>query len=91
MNRSKNAHSSSDIRSRAKLIFFADTSLNHDQAAVGIPFVDRTGVVVQINVGADDPLSRYFSGDGLDLGPAEGCVDGVDATYLIARDTLTAA
>lgn len=29
INRSKNAHSSSDIRSRAKLISIADTSLNH--------------------------------------------------------------
>jgi hypothetical protein len=29
MNRSKNTHSSSDIRSRAKLVSIADTSLNH--------------------------------------------------------------
>jgi len=40
MNRSKNAHSSSDIRFRAKLVFIADTSLNHDQTTVGIPFVN---------------------------------------------------
>jgi hypothetical protein len=42
MNRSKNAHSSSDIRSRAKLVSIADNSLNHDQRALWIPFVNTS-------------------------------------------------
>jgi hypothetical protein len=40
MKRSKNAHSSSDIKSRAKLISITDASLNHGQHAMGIPFVN---------------------------------------------------
>lgn len=34
------AHSSFDIRSRAKLASIADTNLNHGHAAMGIPFVN---------------------------------------------------
>lgn len=38
MKRSKNAHSSSDSRSRAKRLFIANTGLNHEQVVVKIPF-----------------------------------------------------
>jgi hypothetical protein len=38
MNCLKNAHSSSDIKSRAKLVSIADTSLNRDQVPMGTPF-----------------------------------------------------
>ncbi|WP_208323336.1 hypothetical protein, partial [Rhodovulum visakhapatnamense] len=42
MKPSKNAHSSSDIRSRAKLVSIADASLNHALRTSGIPFVNTT-------------------------------------------------
>ncbi len=42
MKRSKNAHSSSDIRSRAKRVSIADTSLNHDQPDLRIPVVNTS-------------------------------------------------
>ncbi|MBL3574912.1 hypothetical protein JMK10_15275 [Rhodovulum sulfidophilum] len=48
MNRSKNAQSSFDIRSRAKLVFIADTGLKHNQATMRNPFVDTFQTIMQV-------------------------------------------
>lgn len=42
MKPSKNVHSSSDIKLRAKLISYVEMSLNHSAHACGSPFVNMT-------------------------------------------------
>ena len=57
----KNAHSSSDIRSRAEQVSIADTSLTHGPHAIGIPFVNTAWSVNTLLQGHFDHGGFYFA------------------------------